>query len=308
MYLREIFFCCFFFLGIWEPVNAQADSKKEAVSEVYAQLSASSIRRTPTYRGWDFLVSRLRAEGYSEQSIRRIYQNAKMPQFTDVFFALAPAESPRIYDSFYRPQRISLGKQFLADHVNLLARAETEFGVSRHVVAAILLIETQFGRVTGNNLIVNRLSRVASVREPQNLLVNYRRHKEADPKVAMQDVLDRSLYLEETFFPEVKALFYMMENHGVDVFDLKGSSAGAFGIPQFLPSSFLRFAVTADRQSQRASLFSAGDAILSTANYLSQHGWKNDGSLESRRKAIWHYNRSEAYVDAVLKVAELLKS
>jgi membrane-bound lytic murein transglycosylase B len=57
----------------------------------------------------------------------------------------------------------------------------------------------------------------------------------------------------------------------------------------------------------RISLFSPEDAIASCANYLKGHGWRSGLSTAERRKVIWHYNRSEPYIDTVLGLAARIR-
>jgi len=259
-------------------------------------------------RGWNYIVGKLIEDGEDLKEVVSVYEDSRMPRMGRVFFALNPQESSRLYDPFLRPDRIRMGKSFLAEHGRIFDTVQQEFNVSRYVIAAILLIETQYGRITGNDMVLNRLSRVASVKERDNLLANYERHKRDDPSVRFEQVIARAQYLEETFYPEVQALFEMARRDpNVNLFELKGSRAGAFGIPQFLPTSYLRFGVDGS-QSGMVSLFSEVDSIWSTANYLSNFGWHDEAELADKRRAIWSYNRSEAYVDAVLQVAAILEN
>jgi membrane-bound lytic murein transglycosylase B len=88
----------------------------------------------------------------------------------------------------------------------------------------------------------------------------------------------------------------------VNVFALKGSWAGAFGLSQFLPSSFLRLALDGNGDGN-IDLFSLPDAAHSVGNYLKGHGWTS--SPEAQHKAVFGYNNSTKYVEAVLTLAEL---
>ena len=81
--------------------------------------------------------------------------------------------------------------------------------------------------------------------------------------------------------------------------NIKGSYGGAFGIPQFLPTSYLKYGVDGNRDGT-VSLYDMRDAIHSTAYFLSRHGWKADLTDEAQAEVIWHYNHSDAYVQAVL--------
>lgn len=259
------------------------------------------------FRGWDFLVQKLRQDGVNESLVRAIYQDKRMPRFSDIPFSLQPRESHAMYVRFLAAGPLSIARGFLDRHKRLFSESERTFGVSRNIIAAIFLVETQVGAVTGRELVINRLSRLASIAEPNNLLFNYERLKKLDDSVTFERVKDRANYLEETFFPEVKALLEIARRQRIDLLELRGSGAGAFGIPQFLPSSYLRFGVDANRDGL-ISLFHESDAIWSTANYLSSMGWNDASTLEDKQKVIWKYNHSQAYVDTVLAIADRLKS
>src|SRR6185369_13282950 len=108
--------------------------------------------------------------------------------------------------------------------------------------------------------------------------------------------------LEGVFYPEVLAMFGLADRTGVDPLDVRGSGSGAFGLPQFLPSSYLRFGVDGDADG-RVSLYDPADAIASAANYLAHHGWRPGISRAEQRQVIWTYNHSDPYIDTVLALA-----
>jgi membrane-bound lytic murein transglycosylase B len=95
---------------------------------------------------------------------------------------------------------------------------------------------------------------------------------------------------------------------GIDPFTVAGSIRGAFGLSQFLPSSFLAFAVDGNADG-RIDLDDPEDAIPSIANFLRKSGWDKDSS--SHYRAVMAYNHSRLYADTVLSYAlrlhELLK-
>ncbi len=112
--------------------------------------------------------------------------------------------------------------------------------------------------------------------------------------------------LKKIFYPELLALFKAAKKHNLDILSLKGSYSGAFGLPQFLPSSMLKYGVDGN-QDGKVSLFEEIDAIYSVANYLKVHGWKSSLPPSVQTQVILSYNNSKPYGEAVLKVAELLK-
>ncbi|MFW5663030.1 MAG: lytic transglycosylase domain-containing protein, partial [Bacteroidota bacterium] len=90
----------------------------------------------------------------------------------------------------------------------------------------------------------------------------------------------------------------------IDIMNLEGSWAGAFGISQFLPSSYINWAVDGD-DNGIIDLFTLEDAVFSVGNYLKVNGW--DDEENSRRDAVFHYNNSSAYVNAVFSLASMLE-
>ena len=115
----------------------------------------------------------------------------------------------------------------------------------------------------------------------------------------------RAKYLEDTFYPEVRAAFALAGQLGVDPLDLRGSASGAIGCPQFLPSSYLRYGIDGGGDG-RIDPYDVADAAASCANFLAAHGWQGNLSERARRTVLWQYNRSDAYVDTVLRLARAM--
>jgi membrane-bound lytic murein transglycosylase B len=254
------------------------------------------------YRGWDYLVGRLREEGVSEDDIASIYQSPRMPLFTAIPFKLKPKEHASLYANFERDFYAKIGASFIQDYDREFDKLERTYNVPREVVAAILVIETQLGKHTGKEMIVHRLSRLASVLDPENLKDNFNRLRAEDPTISLDDVKARGKYLEDTFLPEIPALIEIAKRNRVNVLNIQGSSAGAFGIPQFLPSACMKYGVDGDGDGH-VSLYNEIDAIWSAGNYLAAFGYDPKLPYAERRKVIWEYNKSDAYIDAVFRVS-----
>jgi membrane-bound lytic murein transglycosylase B len=173
-------------------------------------------------------------------------------------------------------------------------------------VTAILHVETGCGRNTGSSPLAYRLARLAMANEPANLERNMERLAgyDASPDLIRQ-VKERARYLEDTFYPEVRAVFELSDRLAVDPLELRGSGSGAFGYPQFLPTSYLRFGRDGSGDG-RVDLFDIDDASASCANYLAAQGWRKGLTEKERRSVIWRYNRSDAYVSTVLALARSL--
>jgi membrane-bound lytic murein transglycosylase B len=100
----------------------------------------------------------------------------------------------------------------------------------------------------------------------------------------------------------VRATFAVSERLGVSPLDLRGSASGAFGDAQFMPTSYLLYGEDGDGDGQ-VILHRTGDAALSAGRYLAAHGWRPGLRHPERRRVIWYYNRSDAYVETVLSLA-----
>ena len=258
------------------------------------------------YHGWAYLVDKLTTMGISRQKLERVFQDSRMPEFSLITFKLKPVESSDIYAKFRSAQKIATGQSFIRDYQYILSQMEARWGVEKEIVTAILLVETHFGQNTGKELVLNRLARVSSVAEPETLSKNYLRLKLEDSSITFEQVKARAMYLEQTFLPELAALFTLCEREKIDIFDLKGSIAGAFGIPQFLPKSYLSFAVDGNNDGS-ISLFDLNDAAFSTASFLKNYGWKSMLNEEKKRAVVWNYNHSTAYVDTIFWLATGMK-
>jgi len=283
---------------------AATQSRQIYQSSERAAFNPGAVTANDHFRGWDFLVAKLREAGVAESQLEEIYAGNRIPAFENIPFKLHPSESLADYSGFFRQKKIEEARTFLMSYRKTFDSAQREFKVDKDVVAALLLIETQFGRFVGEDLVIYRLSRLASISDPANVEWNFQKLFKDDPRVTFKEVQSRAQYLEDTFLPEIQALFKLTRKNNVDIFQVKGSKAGAFGLPQFLPSSYLKYALDGNADGV-VSLYREEDAIYSVANFLHEAGW-DETSNKAKRKALWQYNKSEAYVNAVLKVAALI--
>jgi membrane-bound lytic murein transglycosylase B len=182
--------------------------------------------------------------------------------------------------------------------------------VPASVLASILYVETGCGRNTGSHMILYRLARLAMANEPHNLQRNVARFTAArgtiDPAIDAA-LRVRARYLENTFYPEVRATFTVANRMGVSPLDLRGSLSGAFGYPQFLPTNYLQYGVDGDGDGQ-VSLYDTTDAAASAGRYLAHYGWHAGLTGAQRRMVIWQYNHSDAYIETVLTLAARIEA
>jgi membrane-bound lytic murein transglycosylase B len=257
-------------------------------------------------KGWIWMVDKLAADGISRDRAARAFADSRMPGFTGLSFGLNPRESHFMYRNFLKAPSVAAAERCAERHAPELVEAQQLHGVDASVVAAIMHVETHCGRNTGNSMVLHRLARLAMANEPRNVARNLARNTDKrgaiDPELA-ERVRSRARYLEGIFYPQVVATFEIARQEGIDPIAMRGSSAGAFGYVQFLPMNFVAFG-TDGNGNGRVSLYEPADAAASCARFLASYGWKPGISREKRRQIIWHYNRSDAYIDTVLGLAD----
>ena len=149
---------------------------------------------------------------------------------------------------FLKKKRINEGVEFLDKNREKLDAAEKQFGVPAEIITAIIGVETFYGRIAGSYRVVDALN---------TLGFHY-------PKRA-------------TFFRnEFEQFLLLAREQGFDPLTLKGSYAGAMGMPQFISSSYRHYAIDFDGDNIIDIWNNPDDAIGSVANYFSEHGWQKD--------------------------------
>jgi len=131
------------------------------------------------------------------------------------------------------------------EHRALLNRIEDEYGVQRRFVLAIWAMESRYGRITGREPIFRALATLAW--EPR-----------------------RATYFRGELFDALT----MVQRKHIEARAMTGSWAGAMGQTQFMPSSYLKYAVDFDKDGRRDIWKSVPDALASIANYLKGYGWQ----------------------------------
>ncbi len=214
------------------------------------------------------------------------------------------------YSSNYNELSINKSKSFINDYNAILSLAEVKYGVPKEVITAILWIETKHGTYLGNNHIVSVYLSTAMCDHPEFVEINKKELRKDftgsanELKEYEKKIDERSTKKAKWALEQLIALEKLDKISPLPIMDLKGSWAGAFGWSQFLPSSYVSWAVDGNSDGI-INLFDAEDAIFSVANYLKINGWGED--KEKQRKAVFHYNNSTAYVDAVLTLTEKIK-
>jgi len=152
----------------------------------------------------------------------------------------------RYRERFVNAQRLAGGLSFWQKHAAALQRAETIHGVPAEVIVAIIGVETIYGQHMGSFGVLEALASLAFYYPPRS----------------------------EFFRGELEQFLLLARENGISPLSVKGSYAGAIGIPQFMPSSQRRFAVDFDGDDRIDLRQSYPDAIGSVGRFLQQHGWQ----------------------------------
>lgn len=199
---------------------------------------------------------------------------------------IQPPSSPlqrsweRYRPRFLNESRIDNGVQFWRDHELTIAKASVEYGVPQEIIVAIIGVETLYGRNTGGFSVLEALATLA---------FHYPRRA-------------------DYFRTELEQFLLLSRENNLPLLAVKGSFAGAIGIPQFMPGSQRRYAVDFDGDGRVDLSGSTEDAIGSVARFLNRHGWipgapiATLATLASPPEKAW----IEAGIRPTLKVSDLL--
>jgi len=147
---------------------------------------------------------------------------------------------------FLKDSRIKKGAAFWKKYKDTLNRAEDVYGVPPQIIIGIVGVETQYGKYKGKDKVMDSLATLA---------FHY-------PKRA------------KFFRSELEQFLLLTREQNIDPLSLKGSYAGAMGIPQFISSSYRNYAVDFDGDGKKDLWQNPVDAIGSVANYFNRHGWE----------------------------------
>ena len=170
-----------------------------------------------------------------------------------------PVSQPKNWSAyrarFIEPRRIAAGVAFWMEHKNDLARAQAQYGVPAEIVVGILGVETFYGQHMGNYRVLDALTTLSLDFPAQH------------PRAAERQAFFQS---------ELGYFLNQMHQRPAKAKAVLGSFAGAMGWPQFMPSSWAKFAVDFDGDGRIDLLNSPVDAIGSVANYFKAFGWQTD--------------------------------
>jgi len=196
-----------------------------------------------------FIDRLVKKHGFDEAWVRSMLEQSKTRQ--KILDAISrPAERTRPWHEyrkiFITPKRIDAGAAFMTEYADKLARASARTGVPGEIIAAIIGVETFYGRRTGHYRVIDALATLGFDYPPR----------------------------ARFFRGQLEELFMLAREEQFELTDLLGSYAGAMGPPQFIPSSYRAYAVDGDGDGRRDLLGNWDDILMSVANYFVKNGWQ----------------------------------
>jgi membrane-bound lytic murein transglycosylase B len=196
----------------------------------------------------EFITHMSVSYGFKKRALRKLLKSAdSQPAIIEAMSK--PAEKAKLWYE-YRPiflneRRIREGTEFWVAHRQALDQASIKSGVAPEYLAAILGVETYYGRLTGTYRVLDALVTLSFDYPPR----------------------------EKFFRDELEQFLLLTRDAHLDPKTLKGSYAGAMGAPQFMPSNYRRYAVDADANGRIDLWNDWPDVCASVGNYLKEHGW-----------------------------------
>lgn len=223
----------------------------------YAELTAGKFTNNPDV---DVFVAKMSAKhGFSQDYLYDVFDKTMHSGFTPKYMN-KPAESVNTWAVYKKNMvndiRIGLGVKYFKEHRKELAEAQKRYGVPAYIIAGIIGMETNYGYSPMKFRAIDSIATLAFYY----------------PRRA------------EYFQRELEALFLFARKTDTNIFDIKSSYAGAIGIPQFMPSNVLTYAVSGTGDKHIDIINNHLDALESVANFLKKKGWKTGEPVSMKVK------------------------
>ncbi|MDD2724669.1 MAG: lytic murein transglycosylase B [Methylovulum sp.] len=200
-----------------------------------------------------FIAKMVTVHQFDETELRALFANAVIKD--DILKKIAkPAEGLPWFQYrkiFITDARVDAGVKFWQDHAQTLSEAERRYGVPAQIIVAILGVETFYGQHPGKYRVIDALSTLAFAYPPRS----------------------------EFFLSELEQFLLLCREEHIKPLDPIGSYAGAMGKPQFMPSSFRRYATDFNKDNRRDIWQDNADVIASVANYFRQFHWQTGQAI-----------------------------
>jgi membrane-bound lytic murein transglycosylase B len=219
---------------------------------------------------------------------------------------LSHTQVSRDYENFFRSSNLRRARAFKNKYQPILEHTFKNTSVPPEIIIAIILVESDLGAFTGKTSTFNALASqaVLDTDKARELLAK------AWPKsqrgyLTTNPALERFARRADWARWELLALIRLSQKWQKEILDIRGSPAGALGWCQFMPSSIEQWGVDGSGDGV-VDLNNPLDAIASVGFYLKEHGWDADLSYQDRVQVLLTYNKSQAYAQAILQLAEKL--
>lgn len=255
----------------------------------------------------DSLAGRLVADGFDRGRVEAILGDKRLAiNGTTLAYAIVYRETKANYEPFLTEARLARARAFIGANRELLAAATSRTGVPGEVIAAILMIESDFGNYRKLHTVPGVFVTLLWAADPANFETVRALIQKRLPDVTAEKVREKTKSKAKWAYEQLTYLVRMGDRENIDLFTLYGSWAGAFGLSQFIPSSYWGYAVDGSGDG-RADLDEKADAVFSVGNYLRSFGWRDGLSEEKLRGVVRRYNNSELYAATVLNAAAKLR-
>lgn len=196
----------------------------------------------------------------STQKIKTILSHAKyVPSVISKITTPYEAKPYDVYiQHFLTQERIKQGADFWNKHQQTLALAEKKYGVDPSVIIAILGVETLYGQRKGTYSVLDALYTLSFFYPPR----------------------------ADFFSNELAQYLVMCHNQHISPYSVTGSYAGAFGMPQFMPSSYRAYGIDFSHNHHIDLMHNTNDVIMSVANYLAKAGWQAHQPIASHLQHV----------------------
>jgi membrane-bound lytic murein transglycosylase B len=292
MFVRIISFSVIFMLSF----SLHAKNLKRGHSQGKTGNSAS----------WKHAEARLRKEGFKKSFITAMKENYETTHFAQtvelnllLFLKKSDYHGVQVNDAAVKDV-----SRFMRKHRIELDKAERDHGVSASVISSLLWLESRYGKNQGYFHVPSVYAHLLQLDRPDVIKHLHRRAGDFTTKLnkgILDEISKRSQRKILWALEELKAIQTMQSRDNKTVGHLRGSFAGAFGMAQFIPSSFVHWA-RPYKNGTVPNLSKAADALYSVGYYLKDNGWKRM-SEPTHMKALLKYNNSTDYANAILKLA-----
>lgn len=280
----------------------------DSSSSIQSHISGKTLDR---YKN---LINYLEESGFPRDEIQFLFLDPKVEYYPEIIYNKFTLPKMDRYSSTIlgtKAKKYEI-QEFMKQYEKYLNIAKDKYNVEKEAIVAVLIVETKLGSDIGKYSVFNVLSSIAVSDEPSSLHIlenhiNERYHYlPFDKRQKLINIFkERAINKANWAKAEMASLIKLHLKSNIDILELPGSYAGAFGYPQFMPTSVLKYGVDADNDG-KINLFDFPDAIFSIGNFLMNKGWNINTT--NKRRALLRYNNSHSYVANVLETASSIRN